>query len=105
VSRPNILMFGDWSWLPERTHAQEQCFQAFLEQHADARIAVIELGAGSAIPTIRATSERIGWRYRGATVIRTIPVSRRSPHPISGWPAVRWRGCSGLLLRCEPPAG
>jgi NAD-dependent SIR2 family protein deacetylase len=76
VSRPNILMFGDWSWLPERTHAQEQCFQAFLEQHADARIAVIELGAGSAIPTIRATSERIGWRYRGATVIR---INTREP--------------------------
>ncbi len=76
VSRPNILMFGDWSWLPERTHGQEERFQAFLAQHADGRIAVIELGAGSAIPTIRATSERIGWRYPGATVIR---INTREP--------------------------
>jgi len=76
VSRPNILMFGDWSWLPERTHAQEERFQTFLEQHADRRIVVVELGAGTAIPTIRATSERIGWRCPGATVIR---INSREP--------------------------
>jgi NAD-dependent SIR2 family protein deacetylase len=76
VSRPNILMFGDWSWLPERTHAQEQRLQQFLDEHGAKRIAVIELGAGTAIPTIRAASERIGWRYLGATVIR---INTREP--------------------------
>jgi NAD-dependent SIR2 family protein deacetylase len=70
VSRPNILMFGDWSWLPDRTHQQEQRLQQFLDDHGDKRIAVIEMGAGTAIPTIRATSERLGWRYEAATVIR-----------------------------------
>lgn len=70
VSRPNILMFGDWSWLPERTHQQELRFQRFLDQHGDKRIAVIELGAGTAIPTIRATSERLGWHHEKATVLR-----------------------------------
>jgi NAD-dependent SIR2 family protein deacetylase len=70
VSRPNILMFGDWSWLPERTHQQEQRLQQFLDEHGDKRIVVIEMGAGTAIPTIRATSERLGWRHTGATVIR-----------------------------------
>ncbi|HWH72378.1 MAG TPA: Sir2 family NAD-dependent protein deacetylase, partial [Candidatus Sulfotelmatobacter sp.] len=73
VSRPNILMFGDWSWLPDRTRAQEYRFDSFLEQYGDKRIVVIEMGAGTAIPTIRATSERIGWRYEGATVIRINP--------------------------------
>jgi len=76
VSRPNILMFGDWSWLPERTHAQEQRLQQFLDAYDNSRIVVIELGAGSAIPTIRATSERIGWRYPDATVIR---INTREP--------------------------
>jgi NAD-dependent SIR2 family protein deacetylase len=76
VSRPNILMFGDWSWLPERTHAQEQHFQQFLDQRSDTLMAVIELGAGSAIPTIRAMSERFGWYYPGATVIR---INTREP--------------------------
>ena len=73
VSRPNILMFGDWSWLPDRTRMQEYRFERFLEEHGDKRMAVIELGAGTAIPTIRATSERLSWHYEGATVIRINP--------------------------------
>lgn len=73
VCRPNILMFGDWSWLPDRTDAQQERFARFMEQHQDKRIAVIELGAGCAIPTIRATSERIGWQYQHASVIRINP--------------------------------
>lgn len=70
VSRPNILMFGDWSWLPQRTHEQESRFRQFMDEQEGKRIVVIELGAGTAIPTIRATSERIGWNYEQATVIR-----------------------------------
>jgi NAD-dependent SIR2 family protein deacetylase len=73
VSRPNILMFGDWSWLPDRTRIQERAFDQFLANNADRRIAVIEMGAGSAIPTIRATSERIGWNFEHASVIRINP--------------------------------
>ena len=73
VSRPNILMFGDWSWLADRTRLQGQRFDAFLASHAERRIVVIEMGAGSAIPTIRATSERIGYEIPGAAVIRINP--------------------------------
>ncbi len=73
ISRPNILMFGDYSWLSDRTHIQGRAFDRFLATHADRRIAVIEMGAGSAIPTIRATSERIGWNQVHATVIRINP--------------------------------
>ncbi len=82
VSRPNILMFGDWSWLPDRTRIQERCFDNFVETLGDKRIAVIEMGAGSAIPTIRATSERIGWNHENATVIRINPreADIKAPH-------------------------
>ncbi len=82
VSRPNILMFGDWSWLPDRTRIQEHAFDRFLESNAERRIAVIEMGAGCAIPTIRATSERIGWDLEKATVIRINPREPgiKSPH-------------------------
>lgn len=73
VSRPNILMFGDSSWLPDSTRIQECAFDKFLARNSGRRIAVIEMGAGSAIPTIRATSERIGWNYDQATVIRINP--------------------------------
>ncbi len=82
VSRPNILMFGDCSWLPDRTRIQGHAFDRFMAKNADRRIVVIEIGAGSAIPTIRATSERIGWGYKHATVIRINPREPEitSPH-------------------------
>lgn len=82
VSRPNILMFGDRSWLPERTRIQEHCFDNFLARNAERLIAVIEMGAGCAIPTIRATSERIGWSLAKATVIRINPreAEIKAPH-------------------------
>jgi NAD-dependent SIR2 family protein deacetylase len=69
VARPNILMFGDFSWLDDRCRQQEERFQTFLRRQQGQRIVVIEIGAGTAIPTIRATSERIG-RAQPATVIR-----------------------------------
>ena len=72
VARPNILMFGDYSWLPGRTHSQEARFDLFLEENRGKVIAVIEMGAGTAIPSIRYTSERIG-SYYNATVIRINP--------------------------------
>ena len=69
VARPNILMFGDFSWLDERCRQQEERYHSFLDQQQGKRIVVVEIGAGTAIPTIRATSERIG-RTPQATVIR-----------------------------------
>jgi NAD-dependent SIR2 family protein deacetylase len=72
AARPNILMFGDYSWLPNRTHGQQMRFDLFTSQHRQADMVVIEMGAGSAIPTIRYLSERLGSRP-GVTVIRINP--------------------------------
>jgi NAD-dependent SIR2 family protein deacetylase len=71
-ARPNILMFGDYSWLSNRTRGQEMRFDSFLSHAQGDSIVVIEMGAGTAIPTIRYMSERIGQRSR-ATVIRINP--------------------------------
>ena len=76
TARPNILMFSDFSWIGGRSHGQQMRFDIFLEQHRKERLAIIEMGAGSAIPTIRYTSERLGERGN-ATVIRINP---REPH-------------------------
>ena len=73
VSRPNILMFGDCSWLPDRTRIQESRLDRFLVNLGDTPTAIIEIGAGTAIPTIRATSENLGWSHENATVIRINP--------------------------------
>jgi NAD-dependent SIR2 family protein deacetylase len=72
TARPNILMFGDWSWIADRSARQERNFDEFVTDHQDGALVVIEMGAGTAIPTIRYTSERVGGRP-GATVIRINP--------------------------------
>lgn len=72
VARPNILMFGDYSWLHHRTSAQEDNFDHFLQQNRNGQLVVVEMGAGSAIPTIRNLSERLGQR-QGAKVLRINP--------------------------------
>jgi NAD-dependent SIR2 family protein deacetylase len=73
VARPNILMFGDASWLPERTEAQRRRFDAFLEERRGGRLAIVETGAGTAVPTIRYASERLG-AIPGAAVLRVNPI-------------------------------
>ena len=72
AARPNILMFGDYSWLSDRTRGQEMRFDSFLAYNQDKPTVVVEMGAGTAIPTIRYMSERIGQRSN-ATVIRINP--------------------------------
>ncbi len=81
VARPNILMFGDYAWLASRTHAQSRRLDAFLQARAGAPCVVIELGAGTSVPTIRALSEQLG-RRDGTTVVRVNPREPdiRAPH-------------------------
>jgi NAD-dependent SIR2 family protein deacetylase len=56
--RPNVLMFGDWGWLPRRTSAQRQRLEGWL-QYTE-RPVVIEIGAGTHVPTVRWFSETLG---------------------------------------------
>jgi len=48
-------MFGDGSWLDERTRGQPERFRLWVEglEKARARFVVVELGAGTAVPTVR----------------------------------------------------
>lgn len=55
LARPNILMFGDWHWVEHHTEAQYQRLQHWREQID--KLVVIELGAGSAVATVRRFSE------------------------------------------------
>lgn len=61
IARPNILMFGDWSWIEERTNSQERELAEWLHElaPADSRLVVVEVGAGRAIPTVRMRAEHI----------------------------------------------
>jgi NAD-dependent SIR2 family protein deacetylase len=87
LARPNIVMFGDWSWLGHRTKAQQERFTGWLDKLAksSAKLAVIELGAGSAIPTVRHTSERV-LENRDGTLIRINPREDTVPSGQIGLP-------------------
>ncbi len=73
IARPNILMFGDWSYLEKRNEVQRRRLQDWLAESADARIAIIELGAGTAVPTVRLFSEDVSLTNPTARLIRINP--------------------------------
>jgi NAD-dependent SIR2 family protein deacetylase len=57
LARPNILMFGDSGWLEFRERIQHHAFQQWL--HCVERPLVVELGAGTSIPTVRTAGQQL----------------------------------------------
>ncbi len=70
LARPNILMFDDAEWIPDRTDAQQARLEAWLgkTQHP----VIIELGAGTHVPSVRNFNEQLV-RTHGAKLIRINP--------------------------------
>lgn len=57
MARPNILMFGDWGWLEQRSAEQNRRMSDWLRKVE--RLLVIEIGAGTNIPTVRLMGESL----------------------------------------------
>ncbi|MCX2953128.1 SIR2 family NAD-dependent protein deacylase [Lentzea sp. NEAU-D7] len=55
LARPNILMFGDWGWVPHRSQRQLDELTAWRRNQRG--LVVIEIGAGTAVPTVRRQAE------------------------------------------------
>ena len=55
VARPNILMFGDFGWVPHDT--EERALTVWRRRLRGSRLVVVELGAGTAVPTVRRHAE------------------------------------------------
>jgi NAD-dependent SIR2 family protein deacetylase len=72
LARPNILMFGDARWDSIRSDSQTLRLDAWLRTLGDARLVILELGAGEAVPTVRRTMEGLARRHCG-TLIRINP--------------------------------
>jgi NAD-dependent SIR2 family protein deacetylase len=83
LARPNILMFGDGDWDGARTSGQEARLDAWLAGLGTDRIAIIECGAGTAVPSVRWFCERLVANERAtrATLVRINP---REPEVPSG---------------------
>lgn len=82
IARPNILMFCDLHWVEDRTAAQQRAFDAWLGNviRGGARLTIVEIGAGTAVPTVRWTCEAIMRAHR-ATLVR---INLREPEGPAG---------------------
>lgn len=80
LARPNILMFGDFNFIGSRTHAQNIRYQEFCSMAIPIEpFVVIEIGAGTAVPTIRYTSESLVENNKNAALIRINPNEAHIP--------------------------
>ena len=70
LARPNVLMFNDWNWISRRSDRQASLESKWLESLAEnqARVVVVEIGAGTAIPSVRHFSHRISHEFDGCIV-------------------------------------
>jgi len=66
LARPNVLMFNDGTWIDARTEAQYARMDSWRARVS--RLAVIELGAATDVPSVRWMCER-----QGAPLIRINP--------------------------------
>ena len=78
VARPNILMFGDVGWHPQRTGGQMRALESWLHEVSGGPAVVVELGAGRAVPTVRYQCENVA-RLLGAPLVRINPREPEGP--------------------------
>lgn len=80
--RPNILMFGDPMWNYTRTDSQEERMMEWTRDLVDhnAAVVVLEVGAGTHIPSVRARSSSLSNRLN-APLIR---INTRDPEGLPG---------------------
>ena len=79
MARPNILMFGDYGWEYARTDGQRERLGIWLNklESEGVKLAIVEIGAGTAVPTVRNTSEQIAERFN-------VPLIRINPRESFG---------------------
>ncbi len=72
LARPNVLMFGDGAWDDTGAEQQEDRLRSWVAEATsgrDARLVIVECGAGTAVPTVRLFGEEMVARL-GATLVR-----------------------------------
>lgn len=90
LARPAILMFSDWDWAEGRTRIQTARLNQWLSRIQ--RAVVIEIGAGSAIATVRAFAHGLD-----APLVRINPTEWQVPHRRDvGIPVGALEGISGI---------
>jgi NAD-dependent SIR2 family protein deacetylase len=93
LCRPNILMFGDWGWDSQRTDSQIRRMNSWIKSLGNAKLVVIESGAGQAVPTVRISCENLA-RDLGGTLVRINP---REPGVPAGQLSIPLNALDALL--------
>ena len=93
LSRPNILMFGDWGWDSQRTDSQMRRLNSWINSLDDVKLVVVECGAGRAVPTVRVTCENLARELTG-TLVRINP---REPDVPAGHISLSLNALDALL--------
>jgi len=103
LARPNILMFGDRGWLSHRTDSQGRRLSIWLNSLLAGRmkLAIVETGAGRAVPTVRFHSEQAAGNYQG----RLIRINPRDSEVPSGHISIPLGGREGLEALCDRVGG
>lgn len=99
LARPNILMFNDSGWIEHRSDRQAQRQQAWLA--GVRRPVVVEIGAGTAIPSVRYFSQRVITQHDGRLVRINLRESQVAGRLDVGLPCGSLAGLSAIdqLLR------
>ena len=89
IARPNILMFHDGGWIADRADEQARRYRSWLRTAEAARLVIVEIGAGLAVPSVRYESE-----CSAGTLIRINPrEAQTGPNgisiPVGGLEALR----------------
>lgn len=83
ISRPNVYMFRDNTYLPERSKKQEKQFQFFLDTNKNNQIIVFEIGSGPHVQSIRKKTRMLGINYN-TKIIRINPKDFKIKKPHIG---------------------
>lgn len=101
IARPNILMFGDAKWLSSHADRQLQRYDAWFNGiRTGEKLTMIEIGAGSAVPTVRHESER-RLMQPNASLIRINPRESEGPSASIPIPLTGMDGLSRLRVKIE----
>jgi NAD-dependent SIR2 family protein deacetylase len=92
LARPNILMFGDGEWDEARACGQEKRLGQWVKRLPGTRVAIVECGAGTAIPTVRHFCEAIADRF-DAPLVR---INVRDPQVPPGQIGLAMRALAAL---------
>ena len=87
MARPNVLLFGDDAFVRTRRDEQRHGFLRWLTGTQDSRLAIVEVGAGLDIPTVRWRGEMLARRAN----VRLVRINLRDPESPAGAISIQGR--------------